>query len=250
LLLTHQVHGVELIAIDGRELELQVPARIAHARLQLGAELVVPAVEEQADCADLLRIVRAIHLVHARRWAALDLVLQTRPPSHLELAIGAGAQLKVLFDQVERAARRGRGVVGAEVARFVGVRAPHQLEPRPRVLLRDPQVQVLLVVAQLDVEARLVLFDETVLEDRRFLLGGGDDGLEVADRLAKERDECARVSAAVLEVAADARPQALGLAHVQHFPVLVLEQVTTRAGRKALKLLCDGLGQHGSEREY
>ena len=88
----------------------------------------------------------------------------------------------MLLDQVQRAARGGRRVVRTEVARAVLLGAAHELEPRPLVLGRERRRQKLLVVAELDVVARLLLLDQAVLEDRRFLLGRGDDRLEVAKR--------------------------------------------------------------------
>ncbi len=57
----------------------------------------------------------------------------------------------------------------------------------------DAQTEVALVVAQLDVVARLVLLDEAVLEDGRLFLRCGDDRLEVAHRALEQRDEVALV---------------------------------------------------------
>ena len=42
---------------------------------------------------------------HARRGAALDLVLEARAPPRRELGVGARAELEVLVDEVERAPR-------------------------------------------------------------------------------------------------------------------------------------------------
>ena len=101
-----------------------------------------------------------------------------------------------------------------------------------------------LVVPELDVVAGPVLLDEVVLEDRRFLLVGGDDRLEVPDRALQDRDEGAVVALRVLEVAPHARAQALGLADVDDDALLVLEEVDARLRRQRLELLDDGVGEH------
>jgi hypothetical protein len=100
----------------------------------------------------------------------------------------------------------------------------------------DAQAEEILVVAQLDVEARLVLLDELILEDRRFLLADGDHRLEVAHDLAQDGDEVPGVGPTLLEVAADARAQALRLADVDDLPLLAEEEVTARRSRQRVEL--------------
>jgi hypothetical protein len=90
-----------------------------------------------------------------------------------------------------------------------------------------------------------VLLDEVVLEDRRLLLVGGDDGLEVPDGALEDGDERALIALGVLEVASHPRPQALGLADVNDRALLVLEEVHARLGRQPFELLEDGVGEHG-----
>ena len=75
------------------------------------------------------------------------------------------------------------------------------LEPRERVALVEAQDDEVLVVAQPDVEARLVLLDELVLEEDRLLLGARDDDLEVAEQIVEQRHEGAVVPAPGVEVA-------------------------------------------------
>src|SRR5450631_478966 len=103
----------------------------------------------------LTRVFGWVDVVHAGRGAALDLILQARPLAAFELAIGTGPKLKMLLDQVQRAACRGRRMVRPDVTRCGWLWRAHQLEPRPSVLGRQTQAEVRLVGAQLDVEARL-----------------------------------------------------------------------------------------------
>ena len=234
--LAHQIDRLELIPIARRELELERLARRPHALFEHRAELVVAPFEKEPDRAHLLRVELPVHLVHARRGAALDLELQAGPLAARELAIRAGAELQMPLDEVERAARGRRRVVRAEVARPVEFRTAHELEPRPGVLGGEPDGEVLLVVAELDVVAGLALLDETVLEDRGFLLGRRDDRLEVGDLLAQKRDERARVGTRVLEIAANARAQALRLAHVESLARRVAKDVAARLSRQEREL--------------
>src|SRR5690606_7449960 len=123
------------------ELELEPGARLAHARFELARELVVPAGEEQRDRADLRGVLLAIDVVDARRRAALDLVLEAGPFAARELPIAAASELEVLLDEVQRAPRRGGGVVRPEVARAVRLGAPHELRARPLVAEVEPEAQ-------------------------------------------------------------------------------------------------------------
>src|SRR5256885_6738451 len=105
-------------------------------------------------------------------------------------------------------------------------------------------MEVALVVAELDVVAGLVLLDEAVLEDRGFLLRRRDDRLEVPHRSLKERNERPFVARRLLEVAADPRPQALGLADVDDLSLLVLEEVAAGLRREGLELFEEGFVNH------
>ena len=95
---------------------------------------------------------------------------------------------------------------------------------------RDGQRRVALVVAVLDVEARVVLLDPGVLELQRLDLGGDDgplDGGGRRDHLAGARVQRRQVG----EVAVQAAAQALGLADVDDPAGRVAEPVDPRRRR-------------------
>ena len=140
-----------------------------------------------------------------------------------EHRVAAGAQREDLADGVERLAHGRRAVERPEVAAAVLDDAPRDQHARPRSLHRDLDADVALVVLQPDVVARLVLLDQVVLEDQRFLLVRRDQRLEVGEPADQEAHLAALVAAA--EVAAHARAQALRLADVDDLPVRVLQQV-------------------------
>ncbi len=80
----------------------------------------MPSIEKQPDRANLVLVPLLVDVVDARREAAPDLKLQAGPLARCELLVRAGPELKVLVDEVQRAASRGGGVVRAEVASAVG----------------------------------------------------------------------------------------------------------------------------------
>ena len=91
-------------------------------------------------------------------------------------------------------------------------------------LVRQLDVRIGLVVAQQDVEARLVLLDEVVFERQRFFFVIDQDVVDIA----RFRDEGAGLGVGelvFLEVAADAVSQDLRLADVDDLPGAVLVQV-------------------------
>ena len=112
---------------------------------------------------------------------------------------------------------------------------PHHLEPRPLRLRIQPQHQEVLVVLEVDVEARLVTLDQRVLQQQRFFLVRRDDGFDVGDDPLQQRDEVAAVAGGGLEVLADAVAQHRRLADVDHLPARVLHDVDARLDRQAVQ---------------
>ena len=88
---------------------------------------------------------------------------------------------------------------------------------------------------------RPVALDEVLLEVERLDLGPGDDHLEVGDSRDHPADPRPGV-AALLEVAAHARPERLRLADIEDLPVRVAEQVDARLCRQRLQLGLEGRG--------
>ncbi len=198
LLFAHLLDRAQLVPVDRGELEAHLARGLLHLHVELARQLVVTALEELRDGVDLLGVPAAVDLEDARGRAALDLVLQARPLAARELDVAARAELEVLVDEVQRAPRGGRRVVGPEVAGAVGRGAADDLEARPHAFghAAEAERDEVLVVAELDVVAGPVLLDEVVLEDRRFLLVGRDDRVEVADGRLEDRDERALVAPA------------------------------------------------------
>jgi hypothetical protein len=56
---------------------------------------------------DLGHVGRFIYLVYAWRITSLDLILKTRPLTRGKVSVGAGAQVEMFVDEVERTPRAG-----------------------------------------------------------------------------------------------------------------------------------------------
>jgi hypothetical protein len=109
-----------------------------------------------------------------------------------------------------------------------------EVDARERLVHRDRDVGIGLVVAQPDVEARLVLLDEVLLDEQRLGLRADEDELHRVDRIDHlERAARHRIG----EMAGDPLLDGLGLADVDDLPGLVAEQVHARAvGQLAARL--------------
>ena len=95
-----------------------------------------------------------------------------------EIDLARGDQ-KITVNQIDDAV----GEVGREVGTIVDAAILAQtagdVDPRPALAQRELHVRVSLVVAQQDIEARLALFDEIVLECERLFVVGDYDVVDV-----------------------------------------------------------------------
>ena len=244
LLFQAALDGMELIAELCGTLVLELAGGILHPRLQLAGQLVGLALEEQGHLIHGPPVLFLRHVVHARRRAALDLVLQAGPSPIRHHRVGAGAELEVAVHDAQRLPDGRRARERPEVPRSVLAYPAHHFQPGVRVRVREPQRYEVLVVAQLDVEAGPVLLDQLVLEQHRVLLGRSDHHLHVGEEVLEEGDEGPRIAAALLEVLADTRAQIDGLADVHDLAGLVLHQVATGLRRQRLELLLQLSGEH------
>ena len=110
---------------------------------------------------------------------------------------------KVAVDEVHQAVRQIGRKVRAEVSRAVLAQAARHVDARI-LLAGELDVGIGLVVAQQDVEARLVLLDEVVLERQRFFFVVDQDVVDIA-RFGDQRAGLDVGQLVVGEVAADAQ---------------------------------------------
>ena len=240
-------HREQAVAVAGRLLEALALGRLLHLPLELALDRPRLAGEELDHALDDLAVVLLRDVAHARRQAALDVVVEARNPA---VAAGlralAGPVREDAVEHVERLAHLLRVRVRAEVDDPAPVPLAREHHPRVVVLDGDRDVRERLVVAQADVERRAVALDQVLLQVQRLDLGVRDDHLDVGDPLGQALDRRARVRRG-LEVRAHARPQRLGLADVEHLAALVAEEVDARLRREPFQLLFDMCG-HGRAR--
>ena len=159
------------------------------------------------------------------RRTLLDVSEQARPAGRLMaaiLGIGTGANRKRAQEQIERLPDRIGVCVRPEVLDSLAALAAHHHGPWPFLVGRDGEVREALVVAEPDVEPRLMLLDERVFEHDRGDIVRGDDPLDGCcggdHRLRLEWQICGKVIR-------DSLAKRLGFADVQDLPVCVAEQI-------------------------
>ena len=240
LLLARPPHRRQPVAHTRRPLVLQQLRRIGHLGLEPADDLVGVPIEEVAQLLHELAVRHLVDLAHARSAAFLDVKQQTRTTETLmfiELAGAARTNGETAHQQVERLANRVRMCVGAEVSSALALVTAHYQRSRKLLVDRDRKERVALVVAETHVEARVVLFDEAVLEHQSLDLVAYLDPFHRrcgGHHLRRARVQVARI----LEVVRQSLTQAGRLTHIDDAPVLVLELVRTgglgnRSGRRA-----------------
>ena len=219
--------GLELV--DGQELELealgffkaQVACGFHHRLLQRAFHLAEVAFQHMADGRDAVVVGLFRLLTHAGPHAVADVVFQAHP----ELAFGdvvlrqgqaAGANGVELFAQVEHGVHALDVGVGPKI--FAPV-LPHLTGGKDagKALLFEHDEGVGLVVFELDVVDRLVLFDHVVLQQQGVGLARGHNPLHIPNFLHQQP----RLAVVILlgEVTGDAFLEVFGLADVQQFSV-------------------------------
>ena len=176
---------------------LDGPQRVAHLRrlfepLPLGGrehprpqrlhELVVPPFEEQLRQVDRAPVlVLRTQRVHARGDAALDVVLEARPPALAGDDFVARPDPEQPVRERHGLAREGRGQERSRIEAAVALHAARDEHAGKRLVGRQLEVRIVLVVAQQDVVLRRALLDEVILERERFDDRVGDDHFQPRD---------------------------------------------------------------------
>ncbi len=230
LLLAGPLHRAEAVADACRPFELELGRRLSHLDFETTDHPVGVAGQEGDELVDELVVGLLGDLTDAGAGALLDVEQQAgaaEPFVAPELVRRAGAHREGAQEEVEGVAD-GPGVgVRAEVARALALRSTHDRGAGPLVVQGDGQERVALVVAQADVEPRLVLLDEAVLEHERLDVVADLDPLDGLRRGHHLGGAGGQVPG-VLEVVRQALAEALGLAHVDDPPVGILELVGAR----------------------
>src|SRR5690606_18912514 len=175
-----------------RVLEAEFVGGLPHANAQLLDQLRLLSLQKEDDLAHAPSVLLLRNVEDAGGRTALDLVEQAGPRPPLQHRVRAGPKLEVPVDEPQRLPDGGCTRIGSEVARAILANAPHHLQARIGMPLVEPQADVGLVVAEADVEARLVPLDQGVFEEERFLLAVDQDDLDVAEDAIEQGYEGAR----------------------------------------------------------
>ena len=219
----HAAHRHDAIAQMRGGLVVQATGRVRHLRIEPLEQPVLLAFEKQHDLVDELVVFRFALIADARREAAFDVILQAGPLPFSVDRFATGAQRKDHPHEVDQFAQAVSIGVRAEVTGAVVAHDPREHHAWKR-LVRYLEVRIALVVAQANVERRLVAFDQVRLEDERLDLVVHDDPAHVDDafdHLLRARREERRV----LKVRTDPIAQRDRFSDVQNSLVLAQHQI-------------------------
>src|SRR5262249_36949017 len=192
----------------------------------------VITVEEFEQVRDETVVVVPFDGADARGRALLDVGVQARATETMmpvELRLCARPDRERAQQEVERLADGVRVGERPVVPDSLSLGASHDHRPGPLLVERDGEERVGLVVLEADVEARLVALDEIEREEEGHDLVAD---LDPFDRLGHGHHLPGplRQRGRRTEVVGEPTAQALGLPHVDHAALGVLEQVGPRAG--------------------
>ncbi len=206
-------------------------AGLVHALAQPGAHVERFTGQKQEDVIDHAPVILDALITDARRLAAIDMEVQTGPVRRFFRQMpGAGPDCEYPADDFQRLPERRDIGVRTEVAGARNGDPPHDQHAGKRLAQGHGDLRIALVVAQPDVESRLVLLDECVLEQQRLRLGRDDDRLEVGDLPLQHLP--LRGALVVGEIVRDARAEIGRLPDVQNLPGGVFPEVDAGASGK------------------
>ena len=148
-----------------------------------------------------------------------------------------------VHDAIGEIGREVRAVVGAAVL----AQAARHINARKGLGQRELYIGVSLVVAQQDVEARLLLLDQVVLERQRLFVISDDNVVDI-DGLADQRAGFRVIPSPLMKIGRDARAQVLSLANVNDVAFGVFVQVDDGGSGQAADFLREVHGNSMSDR--
>ena len=233
------VHGGELVPQARGGFELLGFGGGHHARGEGALKLGVAALEKELRVANgLLVDLGRGEALDAGAEAAMNVVLQAGAgmvAREVDLATG---QQKAAVNEFDHAVGEVAGKVGAVVGGAVFAQSARDEDLGEAVGEGELDVRVGLIVAQQDVEARLALLDEVVLESKGLMLVGDENVLDI-DGLSHERAGFGVGLRRFKQIRADAGAQVFGLADIDHFAFCVLVEIHPGLGGKCADFLVE-----------
>ena len=208
--------------------------RLLHTRTQRTSQIRRTPFQKHFHVAHSFLIgLRSGQILNAGSQTAFDVVLQTRARvKSCQVHLARGDQ-KMPVDQVRDAIRKIRGKVWAIVLAAIFAQPPRHIHPRPALAQGQLHIGIGLVVAQQDVEPRLALFDEVVLQRQSLFVVGNNDVIDI-DGLAHQSPGLGVLPSSLMKVAGNPAAEILGLPHVDDLTLGVLVQIHAGFGGNGL----------------
>src|SRR6202166_4296782 len=150
------------------------------------AQICGAALEKKFHVADCFLIrLRSGQILDTWAEAALDVVLEAGTRMKARQVNLAGRNQKIAMDEIDNPVSQIGREVWTVVEAAVLAEAAGHVDARPALAQRELHVGIGLVVAQQDIEARLTLFDEIVLEGQSLFIVRDHDVVNV-DGLADQ----------------------------------------------------------------
>ena len=197
---------------------------LVHPLPQPGTHLERLSRQEQQYIVDHAAVLFPALGADARRLAARDMKVETGPVGGVVGQIpGAGSHGEDPADDFQRLPQRCDVGVRPEIARAGDGDAPDHQHARKRLGQRDRDLRITLIVAQPDVELRLVFLDERVFEQQRLRLGRHDDRFEIGDLPLEHLP--LRTALVIGEVLRDARAKVRRFSDIHDLPGPVFPEI-------------------------
>ena len=190
---------------------------------------------------DRLRIRLLINKPHARRIAALNLILQTGTAARGKKTVLTLTHTKHLGEHLQRIPRRLHIRKRPKKLALLA-RAAMQRKARKR-MRRQHDIRIGLVIAQQNIELRQMRFDQIILQNQRFRFRMRNRRINI-DHLPHQGARLG-AHAAVAEITRQAITQILRLADIKHLALGIAHLINPRQRRhmtqKRLRIKLPGL---------
>ncbi len=239
LLLLQLVHSGELVAKTRRCFKLFSRSRRQHARRESPLQFGLPPLQKELRIPHrlLVRLGRGESL-HARAQAAMNVVLEASARMRTrEIHLAAGDK-KAAVNEFRNAVSEIPRKIGPVVGAAILAQAPRDEHLGIALVERELHIGISLVVAQQDIEARLALLNQVVLERERFVFVGDEDVIDVHG-LAHQRSGLGIGLRSFKKIGANPGAQALGLADVDDLSFGVLVEVHAGLRRQGSDFLVE-----------
>src|SRR5258708_34933032 len=181
------LESAQQVAIGGGLLEKFLLGSSGHALFEAFDQVVAAALDEQSRIARCLRVALvAGQACYAGTLAALDVILQARARVIAVQVNGATGHQEPLMNEMQDASGQAGREIWSKIERAIFLDAASEIHSRIFLRRGELDVRIGLIIAQENIEFRLIALDKIVFERKRLALIVDDDSFQVGD-LANQR---------------------------------------------------------------